>query len=111
MNLCLSLLDEAQTELARGQTPAGMAALERALGVVLLEGDAGTVVERRATTAVVRLEQGRHAEAVREAEEVFSLLSRRHSQAPGNWKRHSRAIFPETQHCYLIGTHSTTLDC
>jgi tetratricopeptide (TPR) repeat protein len=76
VNLCWSRLDEAQTQLARGRTDLGVQALEQALAIPIFNSDGGTVIERHATTALARLDQGRHAEAVREADAVLDMITR-----------------------------------
>jgi len=82
VNLCLSLLDEAQTEVARGRLDRGAVALEAALEIPIVDSDGGTVIERRATAALVRLDQGRHAEAVAQADAVVDMLS---NTLPTGW--------------------------
>jgi tetratricopeptide (TPR) repeat protein len=82
VNRCWSLLDEAQTELAREQTAQGVRALEAALAIPIVDSDGGTVIERKATTALARLQQRRYAEAVREADAVIAMLSGR---LPTGW--------------------------
>jgi hypothetical protein len=82
VNLCWSYLDEAQTELARAHTERGARALEQALAIPIVNSDGGTVIERHATTALARLEQGRHAEAVSEADAVIDMLT---SRLPTGW--------------------------
>jgi tetratricopeptide (TPR) repeat protein len=82
VNLCWSYLDEAQTELARGHTERGVRALDAALAIPIVNSDGGTVIERHATTALARLEQGRHAEAASEADAVIDMLT---SRLPTGW--------------------------
>lgn len=82
VNLCWSLLDEAQTALARGRTEQGVQALEAAVAIPIVNSDGGTVIERHATTALARLQQGRHAEAVLEADAVIEMLT---SRLPTGW--------------------------
>ncbi len=82
VNLCWSLLDEAQTELARGHIAGGVRALEAAVAIPIVNSDGGTVIERHATTALARLQQGRHAEAVSEADAVIEMLT---SRLPTGW--------------------------
>jgi hypothetical protein len=77
VNLCWSLLDQAQALLARGETVPAAAALERALTMPTPGSDGGTVIERSATTAWTRCRQGRYAEAVAEADAVLALARRR----------------------------------
>ena len=82
VNLCWSYLDEAQTELARAHTERGARALDAALAIPIVNSDGGTVIERHATTALARLEQGHHAEAVSEADAVIDMLT---SRLPTGW--------------------------
>ena len=82
VSLCWSWLDEAQTELARGNTEKGARALEAALAIPIVDSDGGTVIERHATAALARFDQGRHAEAVREADAVLDMLA---SRLPTGW--------------------------
>jgi tetratricopeptide (TPR) repeat protein len=82
VNLCWSLLDQAQTELARAETRRGVRALDDALAIPIFNSDGGTVIERHATTALARLDQGRHAEAVSEADAVIDMLT---SRLPTGW--------------------------
>lgn len=76
VNLCWSLLDQAQTLLARDETDTAALALERALAIPTPGSDGGTVIERWATTAWTRCRQARYPEAVAEAEAVVAMAGR-----------------------------------
>ena len=52
------------------------------VAIPIVNSDGGTVIERHATTALARLHQGRHAEAVSEADAVIEMLT---SRLPTGW--------------------------
>lgn len=76
INLCWSLLDEAQTAFLRGTVDACTKAVESALEIPVLDSDGGTTLERRTTEALARLIQGSHAEAASHARAAIDMLAR-----------------------------------
>jgi hypothetical protein len=76
MNLCWSLLDEAQTAFLRGEGDACARAVESALEIPVFDSDGGTTLERRTTEALARLVQGSHAEAASHARAAIDMLAR-----------------------------------
>jgi hypothetical protein len=76
INLCWSLLDEAQTAFQRGEVDACARAVESALEIPVFDSDGGTTLERRTTEALARLIQGSHAEAASHARAAIDMLAR-----------------------------------
>jgi tetratricopeptide (TPR) repeat protein len=76
INLCWSLLDEAQTAFLRGDAEACGQAVESALAIPIFDSDGGTVLERRTTEALARLAQGSHADAASHARAAIDMLAR-----------------------------------
>ncbi|MGH8300158.1 MAG: ATP-binding protein, partial [Steroidobacteraceae bacterium] len=76
VNLCWSLLDEAQTSFLRGDVEACAQAVESALEIPVFDSDGGTKLERHTSEALARLAQGRHAEAARHARAAVEMLAR-----------------------------------
>jgi class 3 adenylate cyclase/tetratricopeptide (TPR) repeat protein len=72
-----SLLDEAQTQLGRGETDAAADALERALAIETAASDGGTLIEKHYSTAATRQRQGRRGEALRAADAVLAMATAR----------------------------------
>jgi class 3 adenylate cyclase/tetratricopeptide (TPR) repeat protein len=77
INLCWSLLDEAQTSFLRGDAEACTRAVESALEIPVFDSDGGTVLERRTAEALGALAQGNHADAASHARAGIDMLSRR----------------------------------
>jgi class 3 adenylate cyclase/tetratricopeptide (TPR) repeat protein len=76
INLCWSLLDEAQTAFLRGDVEACARAVDSALEIPVFGSDGGTTLERRTTAALARLLQGSHAEAASHARAAVDMLAR-----------------------------------
>jgi class 3 adenylate cyclase/tetratricopeptide (TPR) repeat protein len=76
MNLCWSLLDEAQTAFLRGEADACARAVASALEIPVFDSDGGTTLERRTSEALAALIQGRHAEAASHARAAIDMLTR-----------------------------------
>ncbi len=76
INLCWSLLDEAQTAFLRGDVQACVRAVESALEIPIFDSDGGTVLERRTTEALARLAEGSHADAASHARAAIDMLAR-----------------------------------
>jgi class 3 adenylate cyclase/tetratricopeptide (TPR) repeat protein len=74
--LCWSLLDEVETHLGRDELDRAAAALEDALAVPTAESDGSSTIEKHFATALVRARQGRHDEAIREADAVVGMVAR-----------------------------------
>jgi class 3 adenylate cyclase/tetratricopeptide (TPR) repeat protein len=76
INLCWSLLDEAQTSFFRGDAEGCARAVESALEIPIFGSDGGTILERRTTAALARLLDGNHAEAASHARSGIDMLAR-----------------------------------
>jgi tetratricopeptide (TPR) repeat protein len=76
INLCWSLLDEAQTSFLRGEAEACAQAVDGALRIPVFDSDGGTILERRTSTALARVGQGNHAEAASHARAAIDMLAR-----------------------------------
>jgi len=72
-----SLLDEAQTQLGRGESEPAALALDRALAIETAPSDGGTMIEKHYSTAVTRQRQGRRAEALQAADAVLAMITAR----------------------------------
>jgi class 3 adenylate cyclase/tetratricopeptide (TPR) repeat protein len=76
INLCWSLLDEAQTAYLCNDVDACSRAVESALEIPIVDSDGGTILERRTTEALARLAEGNHAEAASHARAAIDMLAR-----------------------------------
>jgi class 3 adenylate cyclase/tetratricopeptide (TPR) repeat protein len=74
--LCWSYLDECDACLGAGDTDGAARALEQALGTTTAANDGSSTVDKAQARAVVRLRQGRLAEAAEAAREVIELVTR-----------------------------------
>jgi class 3 adenylate cyclase/tetratricopeptide (TPR) repeat protein len=74
--LCWSFLDECDACLGAGDTEGAARALEQALGTTTAAHDGSSTVDKAQARAVVRLRQGRLAEAAAAAREVIDLVTR-----------------------------------
>lgn len=74
--LCWSLLDEVETRLGRDELDLAATALVAALAVPTAESDGSSTIEKHFATSLVRARQGRHEEAVREADAVVDMVAR-----------------------------------
>jgi class 3 adenylate cyclase/tetratricopeptide (TPR) repeat protein len=74
--LCWSLLDEVETRLGRDELDLAATALVGALAVPTAESDGSSTIEKHFATALVRARQGRHEEAVGEADAVVDMVAR-----------------------------------
>ncbi len=70
-----SLLDEVETQVGRGATELGAAALEAALAIDTPASDGGTLIEKHYATAATRLRQGRRADALQAADAVIKMVT------------------------------------
>ena len=70
-----SLLDEVQTELARGVTERAGAALEAALAIETSVTDGHAQIEKYYSIAGTRLAEGRREEALRAADQVIEMVA------------------------------------
>jgi hypothetical protein len=75
-NLCWSLLDEAETRVARDETAAADRALDAALAIPTAPNDASSTIEKHYATAVVRAAQRRWPEAIESADAIIDMLER-----------------------------------
>ena len=75
VNLCWSLLDEAQTAYLRNDVDACVRAVESALEIPIFDSDGGTILERRTTEALARFAEGNHAEAASHARAAIDMLA------------------------------------
>ncbi len=76
INLCWSLLDEAQTAFLRGDTAACSRAVHAAREIPLDGADGGTLLERQTAEALAHLLEGATAQAYRTASGVLARLGR-----------------------------------
>lgn len=74
--LCWSLLDEVDTALGRDDVAGAARALDAALALKTAVTDGSSTIDKQRATAMTRLRQGRHAEAVAAADAVVEMVTR-----------------------------------
>jgi class 3 adenylate cyclase/tetratricopeptide (TPR) repeat protein len=73
-NLCWSLLDEAETCVARDEVAAAARALEAALAIPTAANDGSSTIEKHYATTIVRAAQGRYDDAIAAADAIVEMI-------------------------------------